>query len=154
MSKAAEPATRPTTMQAIVQDRYGLDPSQIVRPEHVPRPAIKKDEVLVRIRAAGVDRGTWHLMAGLPKLMRFIGFGLRGPKTKVPGLDMAGTVEAVGEDVTGFQPGDEVFGFCSGAFAEYACARADQGRAEAGEPHLRTGGRRSRLRNHRPPRPA
>ena len=80
--------------------------------------------MLVRVRAASVDRGTWHLMAGLPYLMRIIGFGLRRPKTPVPGEAVAGTVEAVGQDVTGLEPGDEVFGTSHGSFAEYATAQA------------------------------
>jgi NADPH:quinone reductase-like Zn-dependent oxidoreductase len=125
MRSATEPAAT-TTMQAIVQERYGLDPGQVLRPEQVPKPAINDDEVLVRVRAAGVDRGTWHLIAGLPKLMRYIGFGLQGPKTKVPGLDLAGTVEAIGDKVTDLQPGDEVFGTGKGAFAEYAAVKASQ----------------------------
>jgi len=84
------------------------------------------DEVLVRVHAAGVDQGVWHLMAGIPQLMRIAGFGLRAPKNPVRGYDVAGRVEAVGENVTRFQPGDEVFGTCDGSFAEYACARADR----------------------------
>jgi NADPH:quinone reductase-like Zn-dependent oxidoreductase len=113
-------------MRAIVQDRYGTAPEDVLRLERVARPAIAGDEVLVRVRAAGVGRGTWHLMAGLPFVMRIIGFGLRGPKAQVPGLAVAGTVEAAGPDVTGLEPGDEVFGICAGAFAEYARARAAQ----------------------------
>ena len=114
------------TMQAIVQDRYGTAPEDVLRPEEVAKPTIGDDEVLVRVGAAGVDRGTWHLMAGRPYLMRVLGFGLRGPKTPVPGLDLAGTVEAVGKDVVGLQPGDEVFGTAKGSFAEYAPAKASK----------------------------
>ncbi|MDQ4097075.1 MAG: NAD(P)-dependent alcohol dehydrogenase [Actinomycetota bacterium] len=113
------------TMQAIVQDRYGTCPEDVLRFERIAKPTIKDDEVLVRVRAAGLDRGTWHLMAGLPYLARFIGFGLRAPKTPVPGLDVAGTVEAVGEGVVSFNVGDEVFGTAkSGSFAEFAVAKA------------------------------
>ena len=83
-------------MQAIVQHRYGTEPEEVLALEQVATPAIAANEVLVRVRAAGVDRGTWHLMAGQPYLMRLLGFGLRGPKTPVPGLDVAGTVVATG----------------------------------------------------------
>jgi NADPH:quinone reductase-like Zn-dependent oxidoreductase len=114
------------TMQAIVQHRYGTDPMAVLALERIAMPAIGADEVLVQVRAAGVDRGTWHLMAGQPYLMRLLGFGLRGPKNPVPGLDVAGTVVATGADVTGFRAGDEVFGIARGSFAEYAPARADK----------------------------
>ena len=114
--------TTPETMQAIVQDVYGTVPEEVLRLDVVERPAVEDDEVLVRVAAAGVDRGTWHLMAGLPYLVRAVGFGLRTPKARVPGLDVAGTVEAVGRSVTGFEPGDEVFGIARGSFAEYAVA--------------------------------
>jgi NADPH:quinone reductase-like Zn-dependent oxidoreductase len=80
----------------------------------------------VQVHAAGVDQGVWHLMAGLPYLLRLAGFGLRAPKNPVRGYDLAGRVEAVGESVTGFRPGDEVFGTCTGSFAEYARARPDR----------------------------
>ncbi len=113
-------------MQAIVQHQYGTRPEEVLALEQVVTPAIAANEVLVQVRAAGVDRGTWHLMAGQPYLMRLLGFGLRGPKTPVPGLDVAGTVVATGADVTGFRTGDEVFGIARGSFAEYAAARADK----------------------------
>jgi NADPH:quinone reductase-like Zn-dependent oxidoreductase len=121
----ASTAPGQTTMQAIVQRRYGTRPEQVLALEQIAAPTIAADEVLVRVRAAGVDRGTWHLMAGQPYLMRLLGFGLRGPKHRVPGLDVAGTVIATGADVTGFRAGDEVFGIARGSFAEYAAARAD-----------------------------
>ena len=105
--------TTPETMQAIVQDVYGTVPEEVLRLDVVERPVVEDDEVLVRVAAAGVDRGTWHLMAGLPYLVRAVGFGLRTPKARVPGLDVAGTVEAVGRSVTGFEPGDEVFGIAA-----------------------------------------
>ena len=78
----------------------------------------------MRVRAASVDRGTWHLMTGRPDLMRIMGFGLRRPKQPNPGRSVAGTVEAVGRNVTAFEPGDEVYGTAEGSFAEYARAEA------------------------------
>jgi NADPH:quinone reductase-like Zn-dependent oxidoreductase len=113
-------------MQAIVQRRYGTAPEDVLRLERIAKPAVAPGEVLIRVRAAGVDRGTWHLMAGTPYLMRIMGFGLRAPSTAVPGWAVAGTVEAVGSDVTELQPGDEVFGTCRGSFAEYVTARPGQ----------------------------
>jgi NADPH:quinone reductase-like Zn-dependent oxidoreductase len=107
-------------MRAIVQDVYGS--ADRLRLSEIERPVIAADEVLVQVRAAGVDRGTCHLMRGEPYLMRILGFGFRGPKNRVPGLDVAGTVVAVGADVTRFQAGDEVFGISRGSFAEYAAA--------------------------------
>jgi NADPH:quinone reductase-like Zn-dependent oxidoreductase len=85
------------------------------------------NEVLVRVHAAGLHRGDWHVMTGLPYLIRVVvpTLGLRKPKVPVLGMDVAGRVEAVGAQVTRFQPGDEVFGWCDGAFAEYACAGED-----------------------------
>ena len=112
-------------MRAIVQHGYGTRPGDVLRVEQIATPVIAANEVLVRVRAAGVDRGSWHLMAGQPYLMRLLGFGLRGPKDPVPGLDVAGTVVAAGAEVTGFRAGDEVFGIARGSFAEYAAARAD-----------------------------
>ena len=113
-------------MQAIVQRRYGTVPEDLFRLERIAKPAAGPGEVLVGVRAAGVDRGTWHLMAGLPYLARIAGFGLRAPKFPVPGWAVAGTVEAVGEDVTGLAPGDTVFGTCRGSFAEYTAAKASR----------------------------
>ena len=94
-------------MQAIVQNEYGT--ADVLRLAEIERPAIKADEVLVEVRAAGLDRGTWHLMAGTPYAAR-LAVGLRAPKNPVPGLDVAGVVVAVGSEVTRFRPGDEVFG--------------------------------------------
>ncbi len=111
-------------MRAIVQDAYGS--ADVLRLAEIDKPDIAASEVLVQVRAAGMDRGTWHLMTGQPYLMRVMGFGLRGPKNPVPGLDVAGTVVAVGAEVTRFQPGDEVFGIARGSFAEYAAAREDK----------------------------
>jgi NADPH:quinone reductase-like Zn-dependent oxidoreductase len=108
-------------MQAIVQRRYGLAPEDVLRLETIGRPVLKASEVLVRVRASSVDRGTWHLMAGLPYAARAA--GLRGPRNQVPGLALAGIVEAAGPEVTGLAPGDEVFGTGQGSLAEYAAAR-------------------------------
>jgi NADPH:quinone reductase-like Zn-dependent oxidoreductase len=118
-------------MKAIVQRAYGgVD---VLEFQDVDRPGIGDGEVLVRVRAAGVDRGTWHLMAGLPYVVR-LGFGLRAPKNPVPGLDVAGVVEEVGAGVTRFAPGDRVFGIGVGSFAEYA--RASEGKIAATPPDL------------------
>jgi NADPH:quinone reductase-like Zn-dependent oxidoreductase len=76
------------TMRAIVHDRYGT--AEVLRLEQTDRPAVAPGEVLVRVHAAGLDRGTWHLLTGRPYLMRIMGFGFRGPKNRVPGLDVAG----------------------------------------------------------------
>ena len=108
----------PTTMRAVVQHAYGT--ADTLGLDTVPLPTISDGEVLVRVHAAGLDRGTWHLMTGTPYLMRIMGFGLRAPKHPVPGRDLAGTVVAVGTAVTRFAPGDEVFGIGTGSFAEYA----------------------------------
>ena len=118
--EAAPPVAAGSTMRAIVQDGYGS--ADVLRSAQIARPAIGGAEVLLRVHAAGLDRGTWHLMAGRPYLVR-LAVGLRGPRKPVPGLDVAGTVVAVGPDVTRFSVGDEVFGFSQGSFAEYAAAR-------------------------------
>jgi NADPH:quinone reductase-like Zn-dependent oxidoreductase len=103
-------------MQATVQDRYGC--ADVLRLKEIGRPAIQAGEVLVRVRAAGLDQGTWHLMAGQPYLVRLLS-GLRAPKNPVPGCDVAGTVVAVAR----LKPGEEVFGISKGSFAEYSPAR-------------------------------
>ena len=113
-----------TTMRAIVQDTYGS--AEVLRLDRVPLPRIADDEVLVQVRAAGLDRGTWHMMTGQPYLLRVLGFGFRAPKNRVPGLDVAGTVVDVGPAVTRFSMGDEVFGISRGSFAEYAAVREDK----------------------------
>src|SRR5215212_9176184 len=117
------PAAGATTTTAIVQDRYGAAPEGLFRLAEIARPAIGDGEVLVRVHAASVDRGSWHIMAGLPYPIRLAGFGLRRPKYANPGRNLAGTVEAVGAGVTGFAPGDEVFGTSTSTFAEYVAAR-------------------------------
>src|SRR6478672_4406000 len=106
-------------MRAMVRDTYGAP--DVLRLERVPRPVVEGNDVLVRVRAAGVDRGVWHMMTGLPHLGR-LAFGLRKPKGRVLGLDLAGTVEAVGPGVTRFAVGDAVYGSGSGSYAEYAIA--------------------------------
>ena len=118
------PARTERMMQAIVQERYGS--ADELRSAQIERPEIADNEVLVRVHAAGLDRGTWHLMTGTPYLMRIMGFGFRGPKNRVPGVDVAGTVAAVGSAVTRFAVGNEVFGMSRGSFAEYAAAREDK----------------------------
>jgi NADPH:quinone reductase-like Zn-dependent oxidoreductase len=116
--------TRSEKMRAIVQDAYGS--SNVLRLAEIDRPEIAADEVLIDVVAAGMDRGTWHVMAGKPYLMRIMGFGFRRPKNRVPGLDVAGTVAVVGSEVTRFQAGDEVFGMSRGAYAEHAAVREDK----------------------------
>jgi NADPH:quinone reductase-like Zn-dependent oxidoreductase len=110
-------------MRAIVQDAYG-DAAQL-RLAKVAVPAVGVDDVLIGVRAAGVHIGDWHVMTGRPYLMRVMGFGFRGPKARVRGMDVAGTVAAVGRNVTRFRPGDDVYGVCDGAFADHATARVE-----------------------------
>jgi NADPH:quinone reductase-like Zn-dependent oxidoreductase len=110
-------------MKALAQDRYGS--AQVVHPAEIEVPSIGDTDVLVRMRAVSLHRGDWHLMTGLPYLTRVIGFGVRAPRTRTRGMDIAGTVESVGRSVTELKPGDEVFGVCTGALAEFAAARAD-----------------------------
>jgi len=110
-------------MKAIVQERYG-SPRDVLKVEEIDKPEIGDHDALVRVHAAGINIGDCYTSRGKPYLMR-PAFGLRRPKDRVPGVDIAGTVEAVGKAVTQLQPGDEVFGWCKGAFAEYACASED-----------------------------
>src|SRR5437762_11364283 len=112
------------TMKAIVRDAYGS--AEVLRLAEIDKPVPGEGEVLVRVHAAGVDQGVWHLMTGTPYAMRLAGFGIRAPKNALLGYDVAGRIEAVGAQVTEFRPGQEVFGTCRGAFAEYAVARADR----------------------------
>src|SRR5438445_12345117 len=109
-------------MKAIVYCDYGL---RNVRLDQIEKPVPKDDEVLVRVRAASVNPYDWHFVEGTPYVMRAMGVGLRKPKDIRLGVDFAGTVEAVGKNVTQFKPGDEVFGGRGGAFAEYVCRRAE-----------------------------
>jgi NADPH:quinone reductase-like Zn-dependent oxidoreductase len=108
-------------MKAIVQDRYG-NPEAVLGLQEIAKPAVKDGEVLVRVHAASIHVGDWLVVTGVPYIAR-PAYGK--PKGRVPGTDVAGTVEAVGNGVTGLRPGDEVFGWCTGAFAEYASAPAD-----------------------------
>jgi NADPH:quinone reductase-like Zn-dependent oxidoreductase len=111
-------------MKAIVRDAYG--PPDVLELRDIDIPEIKDDEVLVRVHAAGVGRDVWHVMTGLPYPIRLAGYGFRAPKNPVIGSDMAGVVEALGRNVSRFQPGDEVFGIGKGSYAEYVCAREDK----------------------------
>jgi NADPH:quinone reductase-like Zn-dependent oxidoreductase len=120
---AALPVTAEGMMAAVVQSGYGS--ADVLRLARITRPEPGGNEVLVRVHAAGLDRGQWHLMTGQPYLLRLV-TGLRGPRNPVMGLDVAGTVVAVGPAVTRFSAGDEVFGFGRGTFAEYAAAREDK----------------------------
>src|SRR5688572_27758839 len=97
-----------SSMQAVLQSGYGS--TDVLRVGETVRPKPEPGEVLVRVHAAGLDRGTWHLMTGRPYLMRIMGFGFSAPKNPICGLDLAGTVVEVGEGVTRFRAGDAVFG--------------------------------------------
>jgi NADPH:quinone reductase-like Zn-dependent oxidoreductase len=108
-------------MKAIVQDVYGS--ADVLELRDIARAEPSDGEVLIRVRAAGVDQGVWHLMAGLPYMVRLFGYGLKAPKVPVRGREVAGVVEAVGPGVSRFSAGDGVFGTCEGSFAEYACAK-------------------------------
>src|SRR5829696_4428783 len=108
-------------MKAIVRDTYGSP--DVLELRDIAIPEIGEDEVLVRVHAAGVGRNVWHVMRGLPYPIRLAGYGFRAPKNPVIGSDVAGVVEAVGKNVSRFQPGDRVFGIGKGSYAEYVCAR-------------------------------
>ena len=120
---ANDPVPAEDHMRAIVQDAYGS--TDVFRLAPISIPEIADNQVLVRVHAAGLDRGTWHLMVGRPYLLR-LALGFRKPKTPVPGRDLAGTVVAIGSAVTRFSPGEEVYGTGNGSFAEYAVAPEDQ----------------------------
>ncbi|MGV9317009.1 NAD(P)-dependent alcohol dehydrogenase [Streptomyces sp. NPDC003691] len=111
-------------MKAVVQDRYG--DTDVLAVREIPRPVPGEREVLVRVSAAGLDAGVWHLMTGLPLPVRLMGYGLRTPRVPVRGREAAGRVVATGSGVTRFRPGDEVFGYCEAAFAEYAAVPEDR----------------------------
>jgi len=111
-------------MKAIVYEKYGSP--DVLKLRDIDKPEPGRGEVLVRVHAAGVDRGAWHVMTGLPYPIRLAGYGLRSPKDPVLGTDLAGVVEEVGDEATSFAAGDEVFGLAKGSYAEYAIARADK----------------------------
>jgi NADPH:quinone reductase-like Zn-dependent oxidoreductase len=111
-------------MKAVVQEHYGSP--DVLHLSEIDQPMVGDGEVLVRVHAAGVDRGVWHMMTGQPYLIRTAGYGIRAPNNPILGMDLAGVVEAVGENVTRFKPGDEVFGVGRSTFAEYAVAREDK----------------------------
>ena len=111
-------------MKAVVRDRYGSP--DLLRLEGLDWPLVGADDVLVRVHAAGLDQGVWHVVTGLPYAVRLAGLGVLRPKVRVPGTDVAGTVVAVGRNVTRFRLGDEVFGTCVGSLAQYASAHQHQ----------------------------
>src|SRR5574341_4496 len=110
-------------MKAIVRTKYGSP--DVLRLEEVEKPVLQDNQVLLKVFAASVNAGDWHLLRGKPFLVRLMGFGLLKPKRQILGWDIAGRVEAVGRNVKQFQPGDEVFGFCNGAFAEFVSVPED-----------------------------
>lgn len=124
--------TAGATMTGIVHDRYGPAPENVLRVDELAVPTVADGHVLVRVRASSVDRGTWHVMAGLPYPIRLAGFGLRRPKYTNPGRALAGTVAAVGAGATNFSPGDAVYGIGEASFAEYARAPVDKLAAKPG----------------------
>jgi NADPH:quinone reductase-like Zn-dependent oxidoreductase len=109
------------SMKAIARDTYGSP--DVLELRDIDIPEIADEEVLVHVHAAGVGRDVWHVMTGLPYPIRIAGYGFRAPKNPVIGSDVAGVVEALGKNVSRFQPGDEVFGIGKGSYAEYVCAR-------------------------------
>ena len=119
-------------MKAIVQRTYGS--ADVLEFVDIDKPMVGDNDVLVRVVAAGLHAGDWHVMTGRPYMLRVVGFGLLVPRVPVRGMDVAGTVEAVGRNVVQFRPGDQVFGTCDGAFAEYA--RAPEGNFALKPPNL------------------
>ena len=110
-------------MKALVQDRFG--PPDVLRLADTSLPEVGADDVLIRVCAAALNPADWHILRGDPLVARLMGVGLTRPKARVAGTDAAGVVQAAGANVRGLRTGDEVLGFCRGAFAEYACAAAD-----------------------------
>lgn len=109
-------------MKAIVQERFG--PPDVLELVDTDLPDVGPDDVLLKVHAAALNPYDWHMVRGDPRIARLMGVGLTKPKARVAGVDVAGRVEAVGAYVGGLRQGDEVFGFCRGAFAEYASAEA------------------------------
>jgi NADPH:quinone reductase-like Zn-dependent oxidoreductase len=110
-------------VKAVVQDRFG--PPDVLTVADTGLPEAGPGDVLVRVHAAALNPADWHILRGDPLVARLMGVGLARPKARVAGIDAAGVVEAAGVDVRGLRKGDEVLGFCRGAFAEYACAAAE-----------------------------
>lgn len=132
------PTVHQATMRAVVRDAYG--DADVLTVRDIAMPAIRDGEVLVRVHAAGIDRGACHTMTGRPYLMRLAGFGVRRPKEPGLGSELSGVVEAVGAGVTGFHPGDEVYGVGRSTFAQYATAAATSlARKPAGATHVQAG---------------
>lgn len=126
LARAQTPGASPAPrMKAIVY--YNFGPPDVLRLEEIDKPVPTDDQLLIRVRAASVNPLDWHYLEGLPYIARISGFGLLKPKVNRLGVDYAGTVEAVGKNVTQFKPGDEVFGGKLGALAEYICVQADRG---------------------------
>src|SRR4051812_6555979 len=124
VARPKAPRDNRDTMKAMVRYEYGSP--DVLKLGDIDKPEIADDEVLIRVHAAGVDRGVWHIMTGLPYPIRLAGYGLRAPKNPVIGSDVAGGVEAGGKNATPFPPGDEVFGVGKGSYAEYARAPEDK----------------------------
>jgi NADPH:quinone reductase-like Zn-dependent oxidoreductase len=118
-----------TTMRAITHERFGTP--DVLSLTEIARPVPDAGEVLLRVVAAGLDRGAWHMMTGQPYLGRLV-FGLRTPRNPVLGIEVAGVLEVIGAAVTKFAVGDEVYGFARGSFAEFAVAREDRLAAKPG----------------------
>jgi NADPH:quinone reductase-like Zn-dependent oxidoreductase len=133
-------------MKAIVQARYGSP--DVLQFTDIGTPVLKDEDVLVRVHAAAVNIGDWHLLRGVPYGMRVV-TGLQKPRREIPGLDIAGQVESVGSNVRQLQAGDEVFGWCKGAFGRVRVSWGEHPPAQASQPHVRASGGRWRLRVHR-----
>lgn len=125
MSTSIQPTTQKALMRAAVAESYG-SAGEVMEIKEIEKPIPGDKEVVIRVRAAGVDPSVWHLMTGTPYLVRIMGFGLRRPKHTIVGSDLAGVVEAIGAKVSNLEPGDAVFGIGRGSFAEYACAKANK----------------------------
>ena len=132
-------------MKAIVYDHYG--PPEVLRVEDLEKPRSGDDQLLVKVHASSVNPYDWHFIRGTPSFIRLFA-GLRVPKFRHLGADVAGVVEAVGRNISSFKVGDAVFGTAKGAFAEYVCAPRIHSRSQAGKPHLGTSRIGTYCRNH------